>query len=160
MTVGAGIQGGQDSWDGIALIHTHFVCGGKGDVPAGLCDSFETGTNGIAKILASLLERDCRSRELVVGINGSTLGQGGVGFGNSSLLLLEPGNCFVQEGILLLIEEAEDVLSMATADGLGRRLLVVWDVSRAALAVCKNCWAGFDRRWRPKQKKYFQYCTV
>jgi hypothetical protein len=89
----------------------------------------------------------------VVGINGSTLGQGG-------LLLLEPGNCFVQEGILLLIEEAEDVLSMATADGLGRRLLVVWDVSRAALAVCKNCWAGFDRRWRPKQKKYFQYCTV
>ena len=108
MSVGARIHG-QDSRGGIALIHMHFACGGKGNVFSRLCELlcglFDAGADGITKVPAALLQRNFLSCNLVVGINGLPLGHGGVGFGNGCLLLLGSGNCFVQEGILLLIKE-------------------------------------------------------
>mgnify|MGYP006206771315 CR=1 FL=1 len=94
----------------MVLVHTYFVCWSKRNVASWHCEllggTLEAQSNGITKVAASLHERNVRSGDPVVGINGTLLGHVGVCPGDDRALLFGAGNSLVQESILLLSKEA------------------------------------------------------
>ena len=68
--------------------------------------ALEARSNGITKVAACLHERNVRSGDPVVGINGTLLGHVGVCPGNGRALLFGAGDSLVQESSLLLSKEA------------------------------------------------------